>query len=110
MDILIYVPKKYRDEKNEEDEYFFWHKVSHHPLDEDWEFFWTLQNIPKHITINSSLVKFTDGTNIIAEGPIIGADPNYIYFNSLKKVCYPQPKKAPTRGFTYIDNKEENRQ
>ena len=48
-------------------------------------------------------VMFTDGTNVYAEGKILGVDTfDGLMFEPLKEVNYSQPKKAPTRGFTYI--------
>jgi len=49
-------------------------------------------------------VLFTDGENVYAEGDVIGVDYiDDIIFRPLKRVEYPQPKKAPTRGFTYVE-------
>ena len=103
MDIIVYVPEKYRDEANEDDEHFFWAKVSSHPISKDWEYYWSLTHSPLKIKKNESRVLFSDGFNVIAEGTIIDFDDTNIYFKSLKKVCYKQPKKPPTRGFTYIN-------
>ena len=49
-------------------------------------------------------VMFTDGTIVYAEGVIVdGADEDEgLCFLPLRRVNYPQPKKAPTRGFTYV--------
>jgi len=103
-DILIYVPIKYRNESHKdftEDEAFS-NKVSTHEIDKDWEYYWSLSHTPKKIIKNESKVMFTDGVNVIAEGIIIGFDDINIYFKSLTKVKYLQPKKAPTRGFIYV--------
>jgi len=49
-------------------------------------------------------VMFTDGKTVYAEGTIFGVtDEEGLLFSPLKRVSYPQPKKAPTRGFTYVD-------
>jgi len=54
---------------------------------------------------NGDKIMFTDGTNVYAEGSIMDVDIlEGLRFNPLKEVSYPQPKKAPTRGFTYVDN------
>ena len=102
-DILIYVPKNKRDEQFCDLGDFFWEKVSCHKIDKDWEYYWSLLRTPKKIIKNKSKVMFTDGKNVIAEGIIIDFDDENIYFKSLTKVNYPQPKKAPTRGFTYVE-------
>jgi len=48
-------------------------------------------------------VMFTDGCTVYAEGEIIGVDDEEgLQFMPLKEVNYPQPKSAPTRGFTYV--------
>jgi len=98
MDILIYIPKKEVGDEGE-----FWSKVSCTPeLDKDWEFYWSMSATPLKIMKKKSKVMFTDGTNVIAEGTIIDFDEKNIYFKSLTRVKYPQPKKAPTRGFVYV--------
>jgi len=52
---------------------------------------------------NLGKVMFTDGKTVYAEGKIICENAwNGLEFEPLKKVSYPQPKKAPTRGFTYV--------
>ena len=49
-------------------------------------------------------VMFTNGSIVYAEGKILGVDDfDGLMFEPLKRVRYPQPKKAPTRGFTYVD-------
>ena len=53
-------------------------------------------------------VMFTDGTNVYAEGKIIDVDyHDGLRFAPLKEVNYHQPKKAPTRGFTYVNWEDE---
>lgn len=47
-------------------------------------------------------VMFTDGTMVYATGIIIGVGADGLEFSPLLEVSYPQPKKAPTRGFTYV--------
>ena len=48
-------------------------------------------------------VMFTDGKTVYAEGTILGVDErNGLLFTPLKEKEYRQPKKAPTRGFTYV--------
>ena len=102
-DILIYAPIKYRNEfhKDFNEDDCFMNKISSHEIDKDWEYYWSLSHTPKKIIKNESKVMFTDGKSVIAEGTIIEYDDINIYFKSLKKVKYLQPKKAPTRGFTY---------
>ena len=64
--------------------------------------YWTGINPLK--TKRGDRVMFTDGTNVYAEGIIIGVTYDEgLRFEPLKKVDYPQPKKAPTRGFTYLN-------
>ena len=99
-DILIYVSKEARDEDRGD----FLSKIGCVPeLDKDWEFYWSFTHSPIRIRKNKDMVMFTDGKNVIAEGLIIDFDETNIYFKSLSKVNYPQPKKAPTRGFTYVE-------
>lgn len=77
--------------------------------------YWTMARPPKQTlwlgtirNVEGNKIMFTDGTNVIAEGKIIEVKPTTnlnsgeIVFTPLKRVSYPQPKKAPTRGFTYI--------
>ncbi len=48
-------------------------------------------------------VMFTDGINVYAEGEVIDVNEfEGVCFEPLKRVKYPQPKKAPTRGFAYV--------
>lgn len=57
---------------------------------------------PKNIQ-EGDKVMFTDGKNVYAEGEIIGESSDEgLKFKPLKQVDYPQPKVAPTRGFTYV--------
>ena len=54
-------------------------------------------------------VMFTDGTNVYAEGVIVDGDKDEgLCFFPLREVNYPQPKKAPTRGFTYVKGDENH--
>lgn len=68
--------------------------------------FWTLSIKPKKEKIKKVL--FTDGKTVFAEGKFYGVatddDKPCIEFSALKRVNYPQPKKAPTRGFTYVED------
>jgi len=68
--------------------------------------FWTLSIKPKKEKIKKVL--FTDGKTVFAEGKFYGTatddDKPCIEFSALKRVNYPQPKKAPTRGFTYVED------
>ena len=71
-------------------------------------FFWTLSGEPRRMTGEDedvSKVMFTDGKNVFAEYTFVGWDSyeKAIVFDHYKKVDYPQPKQAPTRGFTYVD-------
>lgn len=88
--------------------------------------FWTMLRPPKTNALGLSIkgvegnkIMFSDGKNVIGEGTIIEVIPTKsigsfdknsedvtsgeIRFTPLKRVCYPQPKKAPTRGFTYVE-------
>jgi len=88
--------------------------------------FWTMLRPPKQTLwlgsvkdIDGNKIMFTDGKNVFAEGKIIEVIPTKssgrfdrntedvtlgeIRFTPLKRVNYPQPKVAPTRGFTYVD-------
>ena len=51
-----------------------------------------------------SKVMFTDGSIVYAEGRIkeVNEDEG-LCFEPLTEVNYPQPKKAPIRGFTYVE-------
>jgi hypothetical protein len=87
--------------------------------------FWTMLRPPKQTLyagserdIDGNKIMFTDGKNVIGEGKIIEVIPTTsigkfnrnsedvtkgeIRFTPLKHVNYPQPKNAPTRGFTYV--------
>ena len=56
---------------------------------------------PKERTLGK--VMFTDGVRVYAEAKIIQVTEwNGLEFEPLKEVDYPQPKNAPTRGFTYV--------
>ncbi len=71
--------------------------------DDDWDSgfcYWTVGRPPTRDGIGKVL--FTDGTNIFAEGKFFGTAIKSIEFDALKRVKYPQPKKAPTRGYTYV--------
>jgi len=70
-------------------------------MDSTW-CYWTVGNPPIREGIGK--VMFTDGTNIYGEGDFLGTAIDAIEFSALKRVRYPQPKKAPTRGFTYVEN------
>jgi len=66
---------------------------------------WTLSVLP---TKEVKKVLFTDGKTVFAEGEYYGKAEDEegrpcIEFSPLKRVNYPQPKQAPTRGFTYVD-------
>ena len=72
--------------------------------------FWELANSPKlnilGVTergIEGGKIMFTDGENVYAEGIIYEVTNHEIIFSPLKRANYPQPKKAPTRGFTYVE-------
>jgi hypothetical protein len=75
------------------------HKMNTRCILDAW---WTLGTLPKK---EISKVLFTDGKRIIAEGDAKGIDytKKAIVFYPLKKVDKPLPKKAPTRGFTYVE-------
>jgi len=58
---------------------------------------------PKN-TKSGDKVMFTDGKMVYAEGKIQDVTQwNGIEFYPLEEVNYPQPKQAPTRGFTYVE-------
>ena len=61
---------------------------------------------PKKEGINK--VQFTDGKRIFAEGDFYGTatdgEKPCIEFSALRKVNKPLKKKAPTRGFTYVED------
>lgn len=82
-------------------------KLEHKMFEHD-EYYWTLAVKPKRMTIkdeNKSKVMFTDGKNVFAEYAYLGwsSFEGGIVFDHYKKVDYPQPKQAPTRGFTYVN-------
>src|SRR4030043_1127634 len=87
--------------------------------------FWTMLRPPKQTLyagsekdIDGKKIMFTDGKNVFAEGTILeviptksiskfnknteDVTPGEIRFTPLKRVNYPQPKKEPPRGFTYV--------
>ena len=71
-------------------------------LDEDVDYcYWTGIHPKKFV----GKVMFTDGMNVYAEGDVINdADEDEgLCFLPLRRVDYPQPKVAPTRGFIYVD-------
>ena len=88
MNILIRakrekVEHKFEDKVSSETDYCYWTGI--HPK--------------KH----PERVMFTDGINVYAEGIIVDVDEDEgLCFRPLKRVDYPQPKQAPTRGFTYV--------
>lgn len=67
---------------------------------------WSLPKLPIRTELYvKGKVLFTNGEDVFAEGEVIGRDDvehHAILFKPLKRVKYPQPKKAPTRGFTYV--------
>jgi len=97
MDILIRAKRErveHKLEKNLLKEY-------NGSLPEDLYCFWTGIH-PKTLGMDDK-VMFTDGTNVYAEGKITDVNEEEgLCFEPLKEVSYPQPKKAPTRGFTYV--------
>ena len=59
---------------------------------------------PKRVVEN---VMFTDGTTVYGDGVVVTGDEDEgLCFLPLRRVNYPQPKKAPTRGFTYVEQDE----
>lgn len=103
-DILIRAKKErveHKLEKNLKKEYG-------NNLPDDLYCYWTGIN-PLRVR-QGDKVMFTDGVNVYAEGKILGV--NYdegVMFRPLKEVNYPQPKKAPTRGFTYLNYQNNER-
>jgi hypothetical protein len=97
MDILIRA-------KRENVEHKFKENVIADNPDEDPEelyCYWTGIN-PKQKPLGK--VMFTDGNTVYGEARILGVTEwNGLEFKPLKRVDYPQPKKAPTRGFTYVN-------
>lgn len=87
-DILIrakreIVEHKFEDKVPEGTDYCYWEGI--HP-----------RQYPKK-------VMFTDGVTVFAEGDVIDVNEfEGVCFQPLKRVNYPQPKVAPTRGFTYV--------
>ena len=80
-----------------------------HKMWEHEEFYWTLSGEPKRMTIEDedvSKVMFTDGKKVFAEYTYVGwsSEDKAIVFEGYRKVNYPQPKQAPTRGFTYVND------
>ena len=76
----------------------------------DWQpeaCYWTVSKPPVRKGIFEVL--FTDGKNVFAKGDYIGNTIDSIEFMSLERVSYPQPKPAPTRGFTYVEIDELGR-
>ena len=76
------------------------------PKDEISLCYWTVSGAPKREGIGKIL--FTDGKTVFAEGKYFGISheddgKKGIEFFELKRVNYPQPKQAPTRGFTYVE-------
>lgn len=72
--------------------------------DPDWESdfcYWTLSRLPKKKNIKKVL--FTDGKIVFAEGKFLMISSDAVEFDALERVNYPQPKQAPTRGFTYVN-------
>lgn len=72
--------------------------------------YWTMARPPKQTLwlgtvrgVEGNKIMFTDGKNVIGEGIIIEVKTHEIVFTPLKRVNYPQPKVAPTRGFTYVE-------
>jgi len=52
-------------------------------------------------------VMFCQKGSVYAEGKILGVDDFYgLMFEPLDSVDYPVPKKAPTKGFTYVEEIE----
>lgn len=82
-------------------------KLRHKMFKHD-DYYWTLSGEPRRMTIHDedvAKVMFTDGKNVFAEYTYVGWDSEEhgIVFTNYQKVNYPQPKPAPTRGFTYVD-------
>jgi len=77
---------------------------SEEDMDSGW-CWWDVSRAP----IREGILKvlFTDGKNVFAEGDFYGTstDPA-IEFSPLRRVNYPQPREAPTRGFTYVEIKK----
>lgn len=68
--------------------------------------FWRVSGMPREIGLDvSEKVMFTDGERVFAEGVITDVEEGEIQFMPLERVDYPQPKKAPSRGFTYVRRK-----
>ena len=71
--------------------------------------YWTMARPPKLTLwfgtvygVEGNKIMFTDGINIIGEGIILEVKSDEIIFTPLRRIKYPQPKTAPTRGFTYV--------
>lgn len=93
VDILIRAKKervehKFEDRVPENTEYCFWTGIHPRRLSQE---------------VGEPKVMFTDGAAVYAEGKILYVDDEEgLLFEPLKRVNYFQPKKAPTRGFTYV--------
>jgi hypothetical protein len=96
-DILIRSKRERIDHKFKEN------VIKDNPTEDPEELYCYWEGIhPKDIK-SGDKVMFTDGVNVFAEGSIICENEwNGLEFTPLKEVSYPQPKVAPTRGFTYI--------
>lgn len=62
---------------------------------------WTVSGTPRRAEAGDNIY-FSDGERIFAEGKILGVEEGRITFTPLELVDKSQPKKPPTRGFTYI--------
>ena len=62
---------------------------------------WTVNGTPRKAGIGDTIM-FSDGERVYAEAKIIEVDEGKIVFHPLEKVDKPNPKKPPTRGFTYV--------
>jgi len=86
------------------------HKMEDHEDRPSW-CWWQLSKAP--IKEGIGKVLFTDGTRVYAEGKFLGTASDEgaecIEFEPLKAVNYPQPKEAPTRGFTYVEVKKNGK-
>lgn len=62
---------------------------------------WTVNGTPRQ-TKEGDIIMFSDGDRVYAEAEILGVEEGQIEFYPLDRVDKPNPKKPPTRGFTYV--------
>ena len=86
MDVLIRAKRKDVEHKFDKENAYCW---------------WTVNGTPRNCGKGDNIF-FSDGERIYGEGDILDVDDGRIIFTPLKRVDLEQPKKPPTRGFTYL--------